>query len=382
MRVDWFERKDRFQQVLLRLARIAAAGRWSDDSSTGLRQALRDELWAEIRRNQNMSLTKAAVEAFAGLDATDLAKRARTTDGLDSWAIQCIVDAVPKPVARRERLDELLDGRWRDYGGINARGGATDADRARVRSALENRATPEADLQEAVIHAGAMQDGPSVQLLVSLLRDRAADDELRQHLVDSLGVIGGRDAVDALIDVVLGRIPASADDVKSAVAALRHRGSRRKALDPPGRDRLLRQLAVLPPESPVVLNILATLEGCPLREGVALIAELVQSRAYSPSLRFVAIQALTAAIDRRPIQQLVLGVETETSGTVIDGLLNLAVMRSLHVPLGWLERKISAARDKDKRHELLRVFLVVLPSATGIEQANAEVFFGRLLAQC
>jgi energy-coupling factor transporter ATP-binding protein EcfA2 len=379
--LTWLERRDRFQQVLLRLGRIAAAGRWSKGSSDSMGRTLREELWAEIRRNRNMPLTKAAVEVLADLDASDLARRARAATGLDNWAIQCIVDAVPKPVARRERLDELLDGRWRDYAGFDARGGATGTDRRSVRSALENPAMPRDDLLDAVIHAGAMQDGPSVPLLVSLLRERADDSDLREHIIDSLGTIGGREAVDALIDVVLGTIPASADQVNAAVAALRHSGSRRKALDPPGRDRLLRQLAALPPEAPQVHSILAALEACPLREGVGLIAALAQSAAYSPSLRFAATQALTAAIDRRQIQTLVLGVETETSGNVIDGLLNLAVLRSLYVPLGWLERKITAARDRNKRRELLTAFLTVLPSATGTERENAEAFLGRLLAQ-
>jgi hypothetical protein len=379
--VFWLKRRDRFQQVLLRLARIAAAGRWSDAFAGGLGQTLHDELWAEICRNQNMSLTKAAVEEFADLDATNLATRARATVGLDNWAIQCIVDAVPKPVAHQARLDDLLDGRWRDYAGFDARGGATDADRNVVRSALENRATPRDDLLDAIIHAGAMQDGPSVPLLVLLLCETADDGELREHLIDSLGAIGGRKSVDALIDVVIGTIPASSENIKAAVAVLRHSGSRRKALDPPGRDRLLRQLAVLSPESPPVMSILAALEGCPLREGVALIAELAKCETYSPLLRFAATQALTAAIDRRQIQKLVLAIETETSGNVIDGLLNLAVMRTLCLPLGWLQKKITAARDKNKRREFLTAFLVVLPSATGTEQENAEVFLGRLLAQ-
>jgi hypothetical protein len=379
--LTWFERSDRFQQVLLWLGRIAAAGHWPDERPGGMGQALRNELWAEIRRNRNMALTKAAVEVFADLDAAELVTRARAAEGLDNWAIQCIVDAVPKPVARKERLDELLHGLWRDYAGYAARGGATDADRKAVRSALESHATPRDDLWEAIIHAGAMQDGPSVPLLVSLLRERAKDGELGQHVIDILGTIGGREAVDALIDVVTGTIPASADNIRSAIAALRHRGSTRKALDPPGRDRLLRQLAVRPPESPQVYSILAALEGCPLREGVALIAEIARSATYSPSLRSVATQALAAAIDRRQIQKLVLDVETETSDSVIDGLLNLAIFRSLYVPLGWLEKQILAARDKNKRRELLTAFLIVLPLATGTEREQAERLLGRLLSQ-
>ncbi len=51
--VHCFHRRDRFQQVLLRVARLAAAGRWPAADRPGLGRALRDELWQEIRRNED-----------------------------------------------------------------------------------------------------------------------------------------------------------------------------------------------------------------------------------------------------------------------------------------------------------------------------------------
>jgi energy-coupling factor transporter ATP-binding protein EcfA2 len=379
--LQWFERRDRFGQVVLRLSRVAAAGRWPIEAGEGLGRSLREELWEEIRGNRNMPLTKAAAEAFADLDPEGLAARARTAQGLDNWAIQCIVDAVPRSIARKERLDELLHGMWREYAGFDARGGATEADRHAIRATLARRDIDRDDLSTAVIHAGATQDAAAVPLLLSLLAESAEDQDLQRSVIDSLGTIGGREAVDALIDVVLGDLPASDEGVTSAIAVLHHSGARRKALDPPGRDRLLRRLAVLAPEDARVEKVLEALEACPLREGVGLIAELARCRSYDASLRFAAIQALTAAIDRRQVQQLVLEVESEQSSSVVDGLLNLAVIRAMYVPLEWLEQKISAARDKLKRREFLSAFLVVLPLATGRERQQAEAFIGRVLAQ-
>ena len=113
--MDWIQQQDRYQQILLRVARVAAAGRWVGETRGSLVERIRAELWEAIRQNHNMALTKRVAEAFAELDAGDLARRARSTSGLDKWAIHCIVDAVPMSVARRERLDSF----WREPGEIS-----------------------------------------------------------------------------------------------------------------------------------------------------------------------------------------------------------------------------------------------------------------------
>ncbi|WP_193789010.1 NACHT domain-containing protein, partial [Zavarzinella formosa] len=41
----WYQERDRYQQVALRLARLAAAGRWKDTDPPGLVAELREELW-------------------------------------------------------------------------------------------------------------------------------------------------------------------------------------------------------------------------------------------------------------------------------------------------------------------------------------------------
>ena len=376
--LDWVLRRDRFQQVLLRLARVVAAGRWPADDPPGLGQLIRNDLWEEIRHNHNMALTARAVEAFAELDPVGLARRARAASGLDNWAIQCIVDAVPASVGRQEQLDELLDGAWRDVAGFDAKGGGTDADRQAVLAALTNPTLDRDDLRTASIQAGALRDPGTVPALLRFLADGSVDHELQEQAIDSLGVIASRDAIDSLVDIVTGDRRLPAESVSMAVALLSHRGQNRKALDPIGRDRLLRRLAVLAPEDERLESILLALEGCPLREGAALIDQLARKSEVNVAVRTAAIRVLATVTDRQRVQQLVTTIESEPSGEVVDTLLELAVGRSLAVPLPWLEKKIAAARDKVKRRILLTAYVLVAPLTAGIQRQKAATFLDRL----
>lgn len=379
--LDWVLRRDRFQQVLLRLARVVAAGRWPADDPSGLGQLIRNELWEEIRHNHHMASTARAVEAFAELDPVGLARRARAASGLDNWAIQCIVDAVPASVGRREQLDELLDGAWRDVAGFDAKGGGTDADRQAVRAALTNPRLDRDDRRTAIIQAGALRDPGSVPALLRFLAEGYSDCELQEQAIDSLGVIASRDAIDALIDMVTGDRRLPAGSVSMAVALLSHRGQNRKALDPIGRDRLLRRLAVLAPDDGRLESILLALEGCPLREGAALIDQLARRSEGNAAVRTAAIRVLATVTDRQRVQQLVTTIESEPSGEVADTLLELAVGRSLAVPLPWLEKKIAAARDKVKRRVLLTAYLLVAPLTAGMQRQKAATFLDRLASR-
>ncbi|HEX3994167.1 MAG TPA: HEAT repeat domain-containing protein, partial [Acetobacteraceae bacterium] len=314
----WLNARDRFQQVLLRVARLATAGRWSDNDLPVLVEGLRNELWGEIQSNRNMGLTKLAVEALAELDPTDLARRARTATGLDNWAIQCIVDSVPPSIAREERLDELLSGEWRDYAGLDARGGATEKDIDAIRAVLDDPNCSEEDLRVAIIHAAAAKDGGAVPGLLKLLRDDHPYPDIQENVIDSLGMIAGREAVDALVGVVLGKPHLSTDAVAVAVAVLRHSGHNKKALDPVGRDRLARRLAVLAPDAPGPEPILQALEGCPLREGAAVIEQIAQQSAAPAGVRSAAVRALTGVMDRSRLQRFVGTIASEPVGEVVD----------------------------------------------------------------
>ena len=376
--MEWFQKRDRFQQVLLRLARLASAGRWPADA---FGHALRDELWQQIRQNENMSLTKATVEALAELDPLDLARRARTTPGLDNWAIQCVVDAVPKSIAIQERLDELMPGEWGDYAGFDARGGATSEECEALRSVLTAPAPARDDLRTAIIHAGAAREPGAVPALVNMLASGFDDVDLQQQAIDSLGAIASPDAVNALVDVVLGDRPLVDASASMAVAVLCHGGGKRGALNPIGRDRLVRRLAALSPNDKRLSRILATLEGHPLRDGIAVIDLLARRTEGDVAIRIAAVRALTGAMDRTLVQRLLSTIESEPVGEVADWMLNLAVCRSMYIPLRWLETKLSTARHKVKRRELFTADLMLLPHASGRESDDALEFLHRQVSK-
>ncbi|WP_193376995.1 NACHT domain-containing protein [Frigoriglobus tundricola] len=376
----WLQERDRFQQVVLRVARLAAAGRWTEEEVPNLVPGLRAELWSEIEANRDMKLTKLAVEAFAELDPTDLARRARASSGLDNWTIQCITESVPPSIRRQERLDELMVGEWRDYAGLDARGGATARDLDAIRSVLANPGAAEEDRRVAVIQAGAARDGGAVAALVKLLRAESTSPDLLEKVLDSLGVIAGRAAVDALVGVVLGT-PALADEaVRVGIGVLRHRGFNKKALDPVGRDRLVRQLAALPPDAPGLEPILQALEGCPIREGAAVIEEIAQAREAPVGVRAAAVLALTGVMDRARLQRFIATIGSEPSGEVAEAMLLLSVTRSVRAPRDWLEAAILKTHDKRKLGKLLPAYLLMLVNVQGPERAAAYGFLNRQLA--
>ncbi len=278
----WFQRRDRFHQILLRVARVAAAGRWPAADGDHFGQGLREALWAEIRSNQDMTLTNALVDVFAELDAEDLSRCARIAKGLDFWIIQCIVDAVPASVGRREQLDDLLTGAWRDYAGFDARGGVTEEDLKAIRAALVNPALDRGDRRTAVIHAGVARDLGCLPGLLTLLTQEESDHDLQGQVIDSLGSIGGREAIDKLVSIVIGEHICVAENQTMAGNVLSHAIGQRKLLDPGGRDRLLCRLAALPPDDPSLENILTALASCPLRDGCELIEHLVRHTEGAP----------------------------------------------------------------------------------------------------
>jgi NACHT domain len=372
--VLWLQDRDRFGQTALRIARMAGAGRWPEDA---LVQSVRDELWTAIRANHDLALTKLAVEALAELDATGLARRARATTGLDNWAIQCIVDAVPASVARDEQLDELLSGEWRDYAGFDARGGATHQDFDAIRAVLENPSSAEDDLREAAIHAGAAGDASLVPPLVNLLSEDFRFPAVQETVLDSLGAIGGREAVDALVGVVLGMPRLTKDAVTAAIGVLRHYGHNKKALDPVGRDRLLRRLCVVPADAGKTEPILRALQACPIREGDAVIEQIAVDGTASAGVRATAVFALMGVVDRSRLQRLIRTIASEPLGEVVDAMLLLALIRSLAVPREWLEAKVTATGDRAKLRTLLPSYLLTLANVHGPDRLAALGYLNR-----
>lgn len=375
----WLRAQDRFRQIVIRVARIAAAGRWPATDSHGVGRILRDELWNDIKTDGDMAQTRDAAEAYAELDATELCRRARKAKGLPNWALECIINAVPKDVLRRERFDELLPGLWRDYMGMEVKGGATDAEKKAICRLLANPAQDKEDRKEAAVHAGAARDRDAVPLLLRIANDNSEHEDVLEQVVYSLGIIAGREAVDGLVNLVLGTTDASKSMVNMATAVLRHSGHSAKALDPVGRDRLLRRLAVLRTNDEHMIPILSALEGYPIRDGAELIAELAESRDLPSEIRTRSVAVLASISDRRLAEQAVSSIETEESSEVVSYQLNVALSRSLPVPMKWLERKISVARDKRNHLEFLLAFVQLLPFATPDSQDRGYEFLNELI---
>jgi hypothetical protein len=378
---EWLGLRDRFQKTLLRVAKLAAVGRWATSDADGLVKAVREELWRELQRNQEGPVAAEIVEALAELDARNLCMLAHQSAELSTWVINCIVESVPATVAKELCLDELLTPEWQDYAGFDLRGGATAEETERIRSCLGDQTAAKEDQFEAVIHAGAARDAGSVPALRDITADPRQETGMRHQAIDSLGAIGGRQAVDCLVDVVFGKMEGLPEGPRLAATMLREVSGSRAALDPTGRDRLLRGLAVLSPNEPAIEHLLTALEGHTIRDGGDLIAMLVKTRDVPQEIRSKAVCVLGNIADRALVASVVAEIETEPSDYVAAMLLHMACGRSLPVPLKWLERKIQAARDRVQSHRLLKRYVLALAHASRAEWSGAREYLNRLVKE-
>jgi hypothetical protein len=373
---NWWHGRDQFLQVTRRISRLAAAGCWPVDEWG---QGIRDELWSHILNNEDMAICRMAVQAYGQLDPVDLIRRARSTPP-SSWAINCMLDAVPATVAREERLDQLLEGEWRDVAGLDVMGGATESERSELHDRLNQHDIASADLREAVMQIGSSQDPSAIPALVRIANNDSLDAAVREEAVSSLGQIGGSQAVKAVIDLLLGG-PAVSDAIARMAATMLARPSNQRLnLDPRGRDRLLRRLAAIPASSPRVEYYLTALHGFPIRDGAEVIAELTTSQDVPIGVRRKAIIALSSVTDRRLLASLVARIEQEPSETAADWL-TLAVDRSLPVPVPWLETRVNRCRDRIQRHKLLKTLFRVLSQADGATRSEHAGFLDQLVTK-
>lgn len=377
----WMEQQDEFRQVLHRVARIAAYGRWDRDRSSQLVESLRSELWSDIANEDDMGLVEGAVNAYAEMDAVGLCRRARQAKGLSNWAIECVLNAVPDHILRQERMDELLSGMWRDYWGLEIKGGATAAELSAIMSLLAASHLEAGDRKEAIIHARATRDSRALPLLLRIAESPDELEDLREQAIDSIGAIGGRVAVEGLVRIVVGDRAAPPAVVRMAVAVLRHSGHNSKALDPAGRDQLVRRLAVLPFEAEQLSAILGALEGIPLRDGSELVATVAKQASLPTQLRARAAAVLATVTDRALVEDAVVNIQQERESEIISTLLDVALSRSVAVPLDWLKGKIVAAREKVKRREFLTTYAQMIPWAAPVERRDAEDFLNSLIAK-
>lgn len=352
----WWQSQDRFNQVTIKISRLATAGCWPLDD---LGRSIRDALWAEIskEKDEDLKLCKSAIEAYAALDATDLVRRVRSKPP-SSWAINCLMDAIPAVMAREHRLDQLLDGEWRDVAGLEWMGGATEAEQAELHYRLSQLDSSAADLREAVIQIGGSHDESAIPLLIDIVNCEAIREDVREEAVTSISRIGGSDAVQTILGILLNTAGSEVMARMSATAFL-HPGSRRLYLDPRGRDRLLRRLASIPVTHRTVKYLLMVLDSIPIRDGAEVIAELATSSDSPLDVSQQAIAALKFVTNRRLLEDLAKWIEGRSPELILMWL-KLAQERSLPIPLPWLKLRVNRCRSEIERDHLIRVLFQVL----------------------
>lgn len=375
----WLAKADRFRQVPARVARLASSGRWKHDDPEGINSTLRGIFRNDIRHNTDHFIVRTAVESYALLDASDLCRFALGAGNISNWAIECITNSVPKAIIRKEGFDRLLSGEWGDYFGMQAAGGATTEQKASIRAVLTSPTADRADRREAVIRAGAARDEAAIPMLLKFIEDEAEDETVREKAVESLGTIGNRAAVDILVSLLTGDRSASEPMANMAVWVLRHTGHNAKALDPVGRDQLIRRLAVLPIEDRRLLRILSAIERHPVRDGAELITEFVLRKDVGQELKLRAALTLSSVSDRELVEQGVSTITEQEDRGVATSLLHAALDRSMIVDIKWLQERIAAARDVAKRREFVIAFMQMLPRATGLAQSEGWKYLNRLI---
>jgi len=377
---DWLEHPDRFQQVLLRVSRLAAPARWSLDGDGSVGKRVRDELWREIilrHRDNDLSAMIAFIEAFAALDPVDLCRRAKGTGELGGDE-RYIVSSVPARVAREVGLVKVLGDRW-PYTGSQLGGGIINAELKSMRDAVTDQTRSDEDRCEAFTFLRSIQDAESVPALVSLLTNESMPREIQRETLWSLAAIGGQMAVDALVDVVTGKIAVSEGAKRSASITLRNTTDAMAALDPVGRDRLLRRLVLMRRDDPHVKFVLAALEGHPIRDGAELIGEIAQCRELTDEVRTQAVRAMATVADKAVAVRLVAMLETEPCRDVSNALLDMAVQKRLAVPVKYLRKRIGRCRSSNELLYLLKAFVQVMPHGPISERETAAGFLHSLI---
>lgn len=367
----WLESPDRFQQILLRVARLVAAGRWNDHD---LANRVLDELWQIIAANDEMSQTKLAVEAFAAIDPVELCRRAKNSSELESWVLNCLVESLPPAFAREVNLIDLLPGKWQDYAGLDLRTEVSGKQLNEMRELLIAPRVSREKRYEAITFIGAVRDPESVPALVKFMQNRKLAVALREEAIDSLAAIATRDAVDALLAVITGDIELSREGMRAAASALRNTTVGRKALDPVGRDRLLCRLALEPYGHPQVEFILSSLEGHPIRDGAELISEYAIRRELSDEVSEQAVIVLATAANKDIAVRIVSQLEVESRRKVADAIVDLAIQRRIPLNVEWFKERISNCRDRVMLHRLLKRYVKASVQLRGIARDENMAF--------
>jgi hypothetical protein len=352
---DWLLRPDWFGMVPVRLAQLAARGRWLD-RDPGLVAQIEDSLWTLISRNCNWVFVRQYVSAFADLDPHEILRLAATA-GIDSRISEALCDLLPAEVIGASDLYDTLPEALRqsvagrDAG--NERGIATEE----LVRRLDDRTQSVPEFLRLVREASQVPDAAIAIRLLELLK-AAEGSELADPVTLALSNVFNCLPTDRILRLLLENESWSPIVRRLAAAALAHSTGAGARLDPSGRDALLSRLAVLDPKDERVDAILKALRGYPIREGGWLIAEFADNISLIPSVRTMAAGVLETVSDGEAVRAAVQEVpKNEPDAQVENGLLQLAMARRIGLPSDWLEEQITGELDSLRRRSLLAIYV-------------------------
>jgi hypothetical protein len=370
----WIHRRDRYGQVVYRVARLLAACP-AGQRQPALAMSIRTELWERIVGTRELDVKELAVKLFARLDPVALCRAVRAQATPDQFVLDCITSAVPATVGISERIADLMDPAMRERVEAELWGGRRPEEVEANRRTLTDPAADDDRLREAILFAGAARDVEAVSALVARLRTPSLPDMLQQEIATSLGLIGGKEAGRALIGLVSGDIPASRVAAGLARRSLQHTEGGHRRLDPAGRDALVRRIACVRVEQPREVLMLSALQGFPVRTGTRLLKHLAISASVPGFVRLGCLEVLESSLSDADLDDLLRRIGGE--GAEIEAmLLAAAVQRRRPVPVGWLSGRLrTSARLPDK------TMLLTVALAMSAKRGHAFADVDHLLAE-
>lgn len=366
---EWLLQKDRFHRVLFRVARIGAAGGWSAVEGAGTVETVANRLWELFAVGPETDDGRAAATAFAEFAPREFAHRVRAARAtLSVAALERALEVLPPAVARQEQLSETVPN------GFGLRNPwTTERERAGDRRLIADPSAGNGNRLMAIGRAADARDADAVPALRQVALT-SGDELLRGSALSAIARINSAQGAAVLVDVLLTAAPNGLAERASGLLSR----SGESCLDPAGRDRILRRLSALEPTDARVPVLLSALAGHPIRNGVAVLAEV--ARATAPTeVRVRAIEVLTWVADPAALQPLADALESETDDVIVGSLLTLATRTGITLPQEWLERRIRDTRDATDRICLLVAYALTGPRRDRDGYDRAKAFLAELI---
>lgn len=351
----WLRNPDRFGLILLRLARLGAAGNW-DVRLSEIADNLRDKLWAQITRTSDWRFGRLFVEGYAELSPLDLVRRASGEGQVDSRIWETIIDLLPLDLIKKGGLYDRLPKQMREHLTIKARQRPSQDQIDLVVRRLADDSLAADELVQSLDQAALIPDPAVASQLLRRLQG-TTDQDLSATLVMGLAPLFGLLPRETVLDLLLEQHQLPPTIRQMVSATLSHRKGRGYGLDPDSRDRLLRRLAAVSPQDDRVGPILDSLIGFPIRDGGQLIAQFVIDATLPAAVRISAADVLETTSEQAAILMAVSGIQLDSPDTVVQSVVDVAVKRQIPVPLDWLQARIEGTSDAFHRRSFLTAYI-------------------------